>query len=144
MSLNLIKKKTATRDSEVQALIDNLLPKVPAVFARHLPKVVERSWVNYSRIRLRNPPGEAAAAKAASAPSSTANGDAAAFIHACRSVIDYAEEVLSGVERAEDFYASVTDKLRDFIAWAEENDHATDKMWRAVENMEAGVAKWDH
>lgn len=45
-------------------------------------------------------------------------------------------------ERAADFAEGVREKLEDMIEWARDNDHATDKMWQALNNMRDGAMRW--
>lgn len=61
------------------------------------------------------------------------------FVEMCRGVLDLCEEL---PERAEDFRGSVEEKVQDMMNWAEENEHVTDKMVRAVENTEAAIGRW--
>lgn len=56
-------------------------------------------------------------------------------------------EILSRIadlpEEADDFAASVTEKLESMAEWIEENAHVTPKMKTAIDNMGAAVAKWE-
>jgi hypothetical protein len=45
-------------------------------------------------------------------------------------------------ERAEDFVASVEEKVLSIMGWIEENEHVTPKQIKALENMLAGTTKW--
>jgi hypothetical protein len=45
-------------------------------------------------------------------------------------------------DQAEEFAASVEDKLEGIKAWIEEKEHATDRQVEAVQNMAAGARKW--
>lgn len=57
---------------------------------------------------------------------------------------DAVEEAETLPERAEDFAASVVEKLEDIAAWVEDNEHITEAQQTAVENMRAGIEKWLH
>jgi hypothetical protein len=52
---------------------------------------------------------------------------------------DEAEEL---PERAEDFASSVTETATDMATWIEENEHVTEAQETALENMRAGITKW--
>ena len=45
-------------------------------------------------------------------------------------------------ERAEDFAASVEEKVLSIQEWIEENKHVTPKQLEALNNMQFGVRKW--
>jgi len=60
--------------------------------------------------------------------------------------VEDAEKLLDGLddlpERAEDFAEGVRERLEGMIEWARDNEHATEKMWSALYNMQDGVARW--
>ena len=45
-------------------------------------------------------------------------------------------------ERAEDFAQSVGEKVDSMREWIEENEHVTEKMVDALENMKEGSERW--
>jgi hypothetical protein len=55
------------------------------------------------------------------------------------SILDDLEEL---PERAEDFAASVEEKVRDILATIELGQHCTPGQWQALENLAAGVRRW--
>lgn len=61
------------------------------------------------------------------------------FIAQCRGILLDVEEL---PERAEEFAASVTEKITSMQTFAEINQHVTDKQREAAENMAAGVKRW--
>jgi len=61
------------------------------------------------------------------------------FVDLCDDEILRAEDI---PEAGHDFAMSVTDKLKGMKKWAEENEHATEKMWGAAERMRGGIGKW--
>ncbi len=52
------------------------------------------------------------------------------------------ERVAELPERAGDFAASVEEKLIDMAVWIEKNGAVTLSQQPAIENVDAGVAKW--
>lgn len=46
-------------------------------------------------------------------------------------------------ERASDFAEGVREKLTGMIEWATDKEHVTPAMQTALENMEAGVSRWE-
>lgn len=46
--------------------------------------------------------------------------------------------------RAADFVDGILEKLTDMREWAVEHAHVTEKMQTALDNIEAGVARWEH
>jgi len=60
--------------------------------------------------------------------------------------LDNAEQLLADVEelpdRAEDFADSVKEKVEGMVDWARDNEHVTGPMETALDNMAAGVARW--
>jgi hypothetical protein len=44
--------------------------------------------------------------------------------------------------RAENFVASVEEKILSIMEWIEENEHVTDKQLQAIRNMMSGAIKW--
>jgi hypothetical protein len=45
-------------------------------------------------------------------------------------------------ERAEDFAASLNEKMHSICQWVEANEHATESQITALENMIAGAERW--
>jgi hypothetical protein len=45
-------------------------------------------------------------------------------------------------ERAENFAASVEEKVLSIQEWIEENKHVTTKQLEALQNMQSGVSRW--
>lgn len=118
----------------------------------------ERPWVAWSRVEVVAPPpvsrpaapGQRPATPAGrpgvrAAPPPVAADDASEFIEQCADVIDYAREVLEDKrgDAAAEFLGGITEKLESMSAFAQERGFATDRMAAAVENIRAGVAKWD-
>lgn len=46
-------------------------------------------------------------------------------------------------EQAEEFSASIEEKLESFAEWIDENEHVTSKMETAIENISRAVARWE-
>ena len=61
------------------------------------------------------------------------------FLDDCRSAM---EEISEIPERGADFAASCEDRVGGMMTWAEDNEHVTEKMVTALENIRAGVARW--
>jgi len=57
-----------------------------------------------------------------------------------------ANEILANIEElpeaAEDFGASIQEKIESMAEWIETNERVTPKMISALSNMHAGVEKW--
>jgi len=47
-------------------------------------------------------------------------------------------------ESAEDFVASVEERLQSITEWVEEHEHVTEKQWQALRSWQAAVGKWQH
>lgn len=60
--------------------------------------------------------------------------------------VEDAEKLLDALddlpERAEGFVEGVREQLEGMVEWARENEHATEKMWKALYNMQDGVGRW--
>ena len=59
----------------------------------------------------------------------------------CDEILEMTEE-LADNERAEEFAASVTEKVTSMKKWIEDNKRVTDKMTTSLGNMKAGCEKW--
>jgi len=46
-------------------------------------------------------------------------------------------------ERAESFASGVQDKVGSMAAWVETNEHITDPMKTAIDNIGRGVSRWE-
>jgi len=57
----------------------------------------------------------------------------------CESILNDLEEL---PEEAEDFAASVGEKVSGMQEWIEEKDFVTDKMAEALKNMRHAVDRW--
>lgn len=57
-----------------------------------------------------------------------------------------AEEAMERLDelpsRAAEFRDGVEDRLRGIIAWIEREEHVTEKMADAIDNMSAAIDKW--
>ena len=62
-----------------------------------------------------------------------------AFLADAKTLLDGLDDL---PDRAEDFADSVRTKLWGMMEWAEEARHVTPAMEEALENMEAGVRRW--
>lgn len=60
--------------------------------------------------------------------------------------LELGQEILDALEylpeAAEDFASSVRDKVEGIMAWIEEKQHVTENQVSALNNMMAGVEKW--
>jgi len=60
--------------------------------------------------------------------------------------LELGQEILDALEdlpdAAEDFASSVQEKVEGIMAWINENQHVTENQSAALENMMAGVEKW--
>lgn len=61
--------------------------------------------------------------------------------------VEDAEELLGRLDdlpsRAEDFAEGVREKTTGMLEWARENEHVTDRMTTALDNMIEGVSRWE-
>ena len=62
------------------------------------------------------------------------------FLETCKDLLSRAGDLPS---RADDFADGVSERIRGMLAWANEHDHVTPAMWSAVDNIEAGIARWE-
>lgn len=60
--------------------------------------------------------------------------------------LDQCEEILGKIdelpERAEDFAASVQEKVEDIARWIEDSEKVTEAQCVALDNIQAGVEAW--
>ena len=60
--------------------------------------------------------------------------------------LETAAEIMTAIadipERGEDFANSVEEKVTNMSIWIEDNQHVTEKMEKALDNMLAGALKW--
>lgn len=61
--------------------------------------------------------------------------------------LDMIDEALCEVEdlpdNAADFAESVEEKLRNLDEWISDNEHVTASQFAAIENMAAGIRRWN-
>ena len=62
-------------------------------------------------------------------------------LDACDDVLELCEEL---PDRAHDFGVSISEKVQGMKEWIEAEEHVTDRMEEALENMKTGVEKWMH
>ena len=82
-------------------------------------------------------PKPAAAERRGTEPSF--DGSWQGFRDQCLALLARCEEL---PERAEDFAGSIIEKVEGMAEWAEENEHATEAMRHALENMADAVERW--
>ena len=61
-------------------------------------------------------------------------------IERAQRLISDAADLLS---RAEDFASGVTERLEGMVEWMEANEHVTEKMIEAMDNIERGIERWN-
>jgi hypothetical protein len=61
------------------------------------------------------------------------------FVEEAETLIGQLDELPS---RAADFSESVGQKVGDMLEWARANEHATEKMKSALQNMQSGANRW--
>lgn len=61
------------------------------------------------------------------------------FVEECDRVLDRIDDL---PERAEDFADGVREKIEGMRSWSTENEHVTEAMSDAVENIDGGVGRW--
>ena len=62
------------------------------------------------------------------------------FVADCMSLEDRANDL---PDRAADFADGVVVKLTSMRRWATDNEHVTDRMLVAIENIESGISRWE-
>lgn len=62
------------------------------------------------------------------------------FIETCDDLMFRAGDL---PDRAGDFADGVSARLSGMKVWALDYDHVTPSMWTAVENIEAGIERWE-
>ena len=63
------------------------------------------------------------------------------FINECQECLDFIDEN-KFPEKAEEYIANITEKVRGMKEWADENNHATEKMADSLTRIRESVSKW--